>query len=186
LIGIFLPQPNRISPSSQTKQRTNDRPQLPNVFTNSAKSSTMARSSKSNQSKNSSTIGQNGSDTTMDTTNDNVVDMSSPYSPGSTLSDGLFDPPSPANFNNSPVANAPPPPPPPPAAKTNIPKVNKSTEKKDTFDALFGIGLPPVKTTTSKNKSKKAAKEKTKKCAYFYSFFSNKAACKHFDNCQLM
>ncbi|XP_071569924.1 PHD and ring finger domains 1 [Temnothorax nylanderi] len=153
-----LLQPNRISPSNQIKQRTNDRPQLPNVFTNSAKSSTIARSSKSTPSKNSSTVGQNGNDATIDMTNDNVVDMSSPYSPGSTLSDGLFDPPSPANFNNSPVANAPP----PAAAKTITPKVNKSTEKKDAFDALFGGILPPIKTAT-KSRSKKVAKEKTKK-----------------------
>lgn len=122
----------------------------------------MTRSSKSTQSKNSSTVGQNGNDATIDMTNDNVVDMSSPYSPGSTLSDGLFDPPSPANFNNSPVANAPP----PAAAKTNAPKVNKNTEKKDAFDALFGGILPPVKTAT-KNRSKKVAKEKPKKCMYF-------------------
>lgn len=161
---IFLLQSNRISPSNQMKQRTNDRPQLPNVFANSAKSSTMARSSKSTQNKNSSTIGQNGSDAPIDMTNDNVVDMSSPYSPGSTLSDGLFDPPSPANFNNSPVANAPPL---PAAAKTTAPKVNKSADKKDAFDALFSGILPPVKTTT-KNRSKKVAKEKTKKCMYFY------------------
>lgn len=144
------------------KQRTNDsRPQLPNVFANSAKSSTMARSSKSTQNKGSSTVGQNGNDATIDMTNDNIVDMSSPYSPGSTLSDGLFDPPSPANFNNSPVANAPL----STAAKTSTPKVNKSAEKKDAFDALFGI-LPPVKTAT-KNRNKKVAKEKTKKCTYF-------------------
>lgn len=158
--SLFL-QPNRISPSNQIKQRTNDRPQLPNVFANSTKS-TMARSSKSTQSKNSSTAGQNGNDATVDMTNDNVIDMSSPYSPGSTLSDGLFDPPSPANFNNSPVANAPP----PAAAKTSMPKVNKSTEKKDAFDALFGGILPPVK-TAAKNRSKKVVKEKTKKCTYF-------------------
>lgn len=164
---IFL-QPNRISPSNQIKQRLNDRPQLPNIFTNSAKSSTIARSSKSTQNKNSSTVGQNGSDATIDITNDNVVDMSSPYSPGSTLSDGLFDPPSPANFNNSPVANAPP----PVTAKTNTPKVNKGAEKKDAFDALFGGILPPVKTAT-KNRSKKVAKEKTKKCMYFDFCLSN-------------
>lgn len=154
-------QPNRISPSNQMKQRTNDRPQLPNVFANSAKSATMARSSKSTQNKSSSTVGQNGSDATIDMTNDNIVDMSSPYSPGSTLSDGLFDPPSPANFNNSPVANAPP----STTAKTSTPKVNKSTEKKDAFDALFSGILPPVKTAT-KNRNKKVAKEKTKKCTY--------------------
>lgn len=120
----------------------------------------MTRSSKSIPSKNSSTIGQNGSDATIDIPNDNV-DMSSPYSPGSTLSDGLFDPPSPVNFNSSPGAN------PPPAAikTTSTPKVNKSTEKKDAFDALFGGILPPVKTTTTKNRSKKT-KEK-KKCMCF-------------------
>ncbi|EFN80079.1 RING and PHD-finger domain-containing protein KIAA1542 [Harpegnathos saltator] len=150
-----LLQSNRTSPSNQIKQRTNDRPQLPNIFTNSTKT-TMARSSKSTQGKNSSTIGQNGSDAAADITNDNV-DMSSPYSPGSTLSDGLFDPPSPVNFNSSPVVNAP-----PATTKTSsTPKVNKSAEKKDAFDALFGAVLPPVKAAT-KNRSKKT-KEKTKK-----------------------
>jgi len=104
----------------------------------------------------------------MDITNDNVVDMSSPYSPGSTLSDGLFDPPSPANFTNSPVANAPSSAP----AKTSTPKVTKSTEKKDAFDALFGSILPPVKTAT-KNRNKKVTKEKTKKCMYFQLFRNN-------------
>lgn len=119
----------------------------------------MARSSKSAQSKNSSTIGQNGSDAAADMADN--IDMSSPYSPGSTLSDGLFDPPSPVNFNNSPVLNAP-----PAATKTSsTPKVNKSAEKKDAFDALFGGVLPPVKTVT-KNRSKKT-KEKTKKCKCF-------------------
>lgn len=157
---LFL-QSNRTSPSNQVKQRTNDRPQLPNIFTNSTKT-TIARSSKSTQGKNSSTIGQNGSDTAADVTSDNV-DMSSPYSPGSTLSDGLFDPPSPANFNSSPVLNAP-----PAATKTSsTPKVNKSAEKKDAFDALFGGVLPPVKTAT-KNRTKKT-KEKTKKCKCFQS-----------------
>jgi len=122
----------------------------------------MTRSSKLTQNKNSSTIGQNGNDATIDMMNDNVVDMSSPYSPGSTLSDGLFDPPSPVN---SPVANAPP----PATAKTSTPKVNKNAEKKDAFDALFGGILPPVKTAT-KNRSKKIAKEKTKKSMYFLIF----------------
>jgi len=49
-------------------------------------------------------IGQNDSDTTMNITNDNVVDIS--YLSKSTLSNGLFDPPSPANFTNSLIANA--------------------------------------------------------------------------------
>ncbi|XP_014483609.1 PREDICTED: uncharacterized protein LOC106749063 [Dinoponera quadriceps] len=151
-----LLQSSRTSPSNQIKQRTNDRPQLPNIFTNSTKT-TMVRSSKSAQNKNSSTIGQNGSDAAADMASDNV-DMSSPYSPGSTLSDGLFDPPSPVNFNSSPVANAP-----PAATKTsnNTPKVNKSADKKDAFDALFGGVLPPVKTAT-KSRNKKS-KEKMKK-----------------------
>lgn len=166
LCGLL--QSNRISPTSQIKQRTNDRPQVSNAFTNSAKSSTMTRSSKSTQNKNSSTIGQNGSDTTIDIANDNVVDMSSPYSPGSTLSDGLFDPPSPANFNNSPVANVPSSAP----VKSSTPKVTKSTEKKDAFDALFGSILPPVKTAT-KNRNKKVTKEKTKKCMYFQFLKNN-------------
>lgn len=153
-------QSNRTSPSNQIKQRTNDRPQLPNIFTNSTKT-TMARSSKAAQGKNNSTIGQNGSDTAADVTNENV-DMSSPYSPGSTLSDGLFDPPSPVNFSGSPVVNAP-----PAITKTgSTPKVNKSAEKKDAFDALFGGVLPPIKTAT-KTRSKKT-KEKTKKCKWFF------------------
>lgn len=138
------------------QQRTTDRPQLPNIFTNSTKS-TLTRASKSNQNKNSSTMGQNGSDAIMEVTND-AVDMSSPYSPGSSLSDGMFDPPSPGNYNSpsiQPVAIA--------NNKNNASKPNKSTEKKDAFDALFAAGPPPK--AVSKSRSKKPT-EKKKKCAY--------------------
>jgi len=80
-------------------------------------------------------IGQNGSDTTMDITKDNIVDilysLYSLYSPESILCDVRFNLLSPANFTNS--SNAPSSIP----AKTSMPKVTKSMEKKDMFDALF-------------------------------------------------
>lgn len=150
-----LLQSNRISPSNQQKQRPGDRSQAPSVFTNSGKSS---RSTKSGQTK---TNGQNGNDAGTETADN--VDMSSPYSPGSTLSDGIFDPPSPTNYNNSPAAGAgsgagpvgsqP--------TKTSNSKTVKSTEKKDAFDALFGA-LPVTKTTSKSSKSKKPQKDKKK------------------------
>ncbi|XP_068981260.1 uncharacterized protein [Bombus flavifrons] len=146
---------NRISPSNQQKQRPGDRSQAPSVFTNSGKSS---RSSKSGQTK---TNGQNGNDAGTETADN--VDMSSPYSPGSTLSDGIFDPPSPTNYNNSPAAGAgsgagpvgsqP--------TKTSNSKTAKSAEKKDAFDALFGA-LPATKTTSKSSRSKKPQKDKKK------------------------
>ncbi|KOX75957.1 PHD and RING finger domain-containing protein 1 [Melipona quadrifasciata] len=151
-----LLQSNRISPNNQQKQRSGDRSQAPPVFTNSGKSS---RSSKSGQTK---TNGQNGNDTCTEAADN--VDMSSPYSPGSTLSDGIFDPPSPTNYNNSPgvgtgsgtapVGSQP--------TKTNNSKTVKSTEKKDAFDALFGT-LPVSKTTTKSSRNKKPPKDKKKK-----------------------
>lgn len=127
-------QPNRISPSTQTKQRPNDRPTLPNLFPKS----TPTKAAKSSQNKNISTTGQNGSDANLEIAND-TIDMSSPYSPGSSLSDGMFDPPSPGNYspaNVSAPANLPGAP-----AKNSTPKPNKG-EKKDAFDALFGSSPP--------------------------------------------
>nr|XP_033321309.1 serine/arginine repetitive matrix protein 2 isoform X1 [Megalopta genalis]XP_033321310.1 serine/arginine repetitive matrix protein 2 isoform X1 [Megalopta genalis] len=150
-----LLQSNRISPSNQQKQRSGDRSQAPTVFTNSGK----PRNSKSGQTKNN---GQNGNDTGAEPTDN--VDMSSPYSPGSTLSDGIFDPPSPGNFNSSPGAGAgtaggtvgsqP--------TKNSNSKAAKSAEKKDTFDALFG-SVPTTKTASKPARSKKTDKDKKKK-----------------------
>lgn len=110
------------------------------------------------QNKNMSTMGQNGSDATLDLTNDMVVDMSSPYSPGSSLSDGIFDPPSPGNHNGSP-ANI------PTGNKIGPSKNNKAADKKDAFDALFGSS--PAMKPANKARTKKAIeKEKrNKKCA---------------------
>lgn len=151
-----LLQSNRISPSNQQKQRSGDRSQAPPVFANSSKPS---RSSKSGQTK---PIGQNGNDAGGETTDN--VDMSSPYSPGSTLSDGIFDPPSPTNYNNSPgvgagsgagpVGSQP--------TKTGNSKAVKSTEKKDAFDVLFGA-VPVTKTASKPARSKKPEKDKKKK-----------------------
>ncbi|CAK9808178.1 PHD and RING finger domain-containing protein 1 [Anthophora plagiata] len=151
-----LLQSNRISPSNQQKQRSGDRSQAPPVFTNSGKP---LRSSKSGQTK---TNGQNGNDAGTETADN--VDMSSPYSPGSTLSDGIFDPPSPTNYNNSPGAGAgsgagpvsiqP--------TKNSNSKTVKTTEKKDAFDALFGT-LPVTKTVSKPTRSKKPEKDKKKK-----------------------
>ncbi|XP_017883557.1 serine/arginine repetitive matrix protein 2-like isoform X2 [Ceratina calcarata] len=154
-----LLQSNRISPSNQQKQRSGDRSQAPPVFANSGKSS---RSSKSGQAK---TNGQNGNDAGAETTDN--VDMSSPYSPGSTLSDGMFDPPSPTNFNNSPGASGPGTATSGPAGgsqptKNSNPKAGKATEKKDAFDALFNAP-PPTKTASKSNRNKKVEKDKKKK-----------------------
>ncbi|XP_015440228.1 PREDICTED: serine/arginine repetitive matrix protein 2 isoform X2 [Dufourea novaeangliae] len=149
-----LLQSNRISPSNQQKQRAGDRSQAPTVFANSGK----PRGSKSGQTKNN---GQNGNDAAEAT---DTVDMSSPYSPGSTLSDGIFDPPSPGNFNSSPGAG--------PAGaggtvgsqptKINNSKTTKIADKKDTFDALFGT-IPATKTASKPTRSKKSDKDKKKK-----------------------
>lgn len=152
-----LLQSNRISPSNQQKQRSNDRSQAPAVFANSGKPS---RGSKPGQTKSN---GQNGNDAGTEATDN--VDMSSPYSPGSTLSDGIFDPPSPTNFNNSPG----------PGAgggggtvgsqstkNSNSSKPAKSADKKDAFDALFST-LPTTKTASKPSRSKKPEKDKKKK-----------------------
>lgn len=151
-----LLQSNRISPSNQQKQRSSDRSQAPAAFVNSGKPS---RSSKSGQTKSN---GQNGNDPGTEIADN--VDMSSPYSPGSTLSDGIFDPPSPTNFNSSPgtgaggaggtVGSQ--------TTKTSSSKTVKSTEKKDAFDALFNA-LPSTKTANKPARNKKPDKDKKKK-----------------------
>ncbi|XP_053986194.1 uncharacterized protein LOC128880293 [Hylaeus volcanicus] len=146
-----LLQSNRISPSNQQKQRS----QAPAAFANSGKP---LRGSKSGQTKSN---GQNGNDPVTEIVDN--VDMSSPYSPGSTLSDGMFDPPSPINFNSSPGTGA-------GGAggpigsqttKTSSSKTAKSADKKDPFDALFNI-MPSTK-TSKQTRSKKADKDKKKK-----------------------
>nr|XP_003700397.2 PREDICTED: uncharacterized protein LOC100882431 isoform X1 [Megachile rotundata] len=151
-----LLQPNRISPSNQQKQRSGDRSQAPAVFVNTGKQ----RGSKSGQTK---TNGQNGNDAGTETTDN--VDMSSPYSPGSTLSDGIFDPPSPTAYNSpgagtggggtGPVSGSQP-------IKNSSSKTAKPTDKKDAFDALFGA-MPVTKTTSKPSKTKKSEKDKKKK-----------------------
>lgn len=133
-------QTNRISPSNQIKQRPLERPQLPNLFTNSIKTTALRASKPTNKT---NALGQNGNDTEM--VND-VIDMSSPYSPGSSISDGMFDPPSPYNT------------PPPEKSKS---KSNKDP-KKDAFDILFGAS--PV---NARNAPKvKVKKDKRKKSVY--------------------
>ncbi|XP_066599342.1 protein split ends isoform X2 [Prorops nasuta] len=139
-----LLQSNRISPSPQIKQRITQLP-LP-IFSNSVKPP-MTRTVKSTQNK----IGQNGSEN-MEMGND-PIDMSSPYSPGSTLSDGIFDPPSPINYNGSPVNTA-------ATSNKNLSSKTSKESKKDAFDALFGMS-PQVK--IPKNRHKKVI-EKKKKC----------------------
>lgn len=111
---------------------------------------TAPRSGKSAQNKGA---GQNGNDANADVPND-IVDMSSPYSPGSSLSDGIFDPPSPANYNGSPAALV-------TNSKNNLPK-NK--DKKDLFDALFD-SAPLMKLNAMKTVKKKAV-DKKKKSSY--------------------
>lgn len=135
---------SRISPS-QIKQRVLDRPTLPNLFANSAKPVPLRTAKLTLQSKNISTMVHNGSDPTIELTSD-IIDMSSPYSPGSTLSDGLFDPPSPA-ANWSPIG----------------PSYKNRKEKKDVFDSLFDSS-PVVQ--KGKGKYKKNDKDKRKKSVY--------------------
>ncbi|XP_046746596.1 uncharacterized protein LOC124411499 isoform X2 [Diprion similis] len=151
-----LIQPNRISPINQNKQRSNERPQLPNSFANPAKPApSRGNKSTSLQSKNASTMGQNGSDATLETTND-TLDMSSPYSPGSSLSDGIFDPPSPGGHSPQQL--------PPSNTNKNTPSktANKPAEKKDAFDVLFGSS-PAVKGLGKTRARKVLEKDKRKK-----------------------
>lgn len=154
-------QANRISPSTQVKQRAIDRPQLPNLFANAPKA-TPIRMQKSLQNKNLSTVGQNGSDANLEMTNDNILDMSSPYSPGSSLSDGIFDPPSPGlaggNHNSSPINL--------PGSNKNSTAKNKPNEKKDAFDSLFGSS-PAMKTSKPRSKKIMEKEKRSKKCLYF-------------------
>ncbi|XP_046483809.2 PHD and ring finger domains 1 isoform X2 [Neodiprion pinetum] len=155
-----LIQPNRISPINQNKQRSNERPQLPNLFTNPAKPApSRGNKSTSSQSKNASTMGQNGSDATLETTND-TIDMSSPYSPGSSLSDGIFDPPSPGGHSPQQL--------PPGNTNKNTPSktANKPADKKDAFDVLFGsspakgLGKTRARKVLEKDKRKKSTNPK--------------------------
>ena len=130
--------------TNQLKQR--DRPTLPNIFANPLKT-IPARAMKMNlNNKNISMMPQNGSDANIDPTNENI-DLSSPYSPGSSLSDGLFDPPSPA-FNSSPIA------------LSN--KLREAQKKKDAFDALFNSS-PIVKSSTKVRMKRDKEKDKKRK-----------------------
>ena len=96
-----------------------------------------------------SMLGQNGSDAHIDASQHEGIDLSSPYSPGSSLSDGLFDPPSPM-FNTSPNI-----------ALSN--KIRKSQEKKDAFDALFDASPIVHKSSANKARSRNKHIEKDKK-----------------------
>ncbi|KAK0085225.1 hypothetical protein PV325_005560 [Microctonus aethiopoides] len=168
-----LAQANHIGAGMQLNKRTNDRtPQLTNLFMNSVKNLPISmRGNKSNTNRNS-VLPQNGNDLPMETTNDTaIIDTSSPYSPGSSLSDGIFDPPSPGRTHHSPSR------PPGPSGSNmsnvmknnsgnnsgNVPKNARSTnDKKDAFDALFGS--PPLMKTGAGNKLRmKKAAVKSKK-----------------------
>ena len=84
--------------------------------------------------------------------------MSSPYSPGSSLSDGIFDPPSPGNHNGSPAAA--------PSGNKVVggTKSGKAADKKDAFDSLFGSS-PAMKPMNKGRAKKNADKDKrSKKC----------------------
>lgn len=91
-------------------------------------------------------LGHNGSDANIEA--NDTIDMSSPYSPGSSLSDGLFDPPSPA-FNSSPNL-----------ALSS--KLQKSRQKKDDFDSLFDAS-PIVHRSSNRAKAKKPQEKDKKK-----------------------
>lgn len=189
-----LNQANKISPSGQVKQRggANDRSvQLPpNLFMSTIKN--MGANTSRGQKSNSTRLNGNdgGPDAGMDAT---TVDTSSPYSPGSSLSDGMFDPPSPGTNHHSyhgshhhhyhhhhhnrlgpnPSANI----------ANNKGAKSGGGDKKDPFDALFGSS-PINKSGNNKNRMKKTtttaasaaatALDKRKKTGEFYcnSFFN--------------
>ncbi|KAJ8667429.1 hypothetical protein QAD02_009092 [Eretmocerus hayati] len=138
---LFNAQPKNLIQQQQS------RPTLPNIFANSMPKPPMRTLPLSKYNKNISMMGQNGSDANIELTNDNI-DMSSPYSPGSSLSDGLFDPaPSPA-FNSSPI--------------TLPNKGRKNQDRKDAFDALFDAS--PIVHKGSRGRAvKKNDKDKKKK-----------------------
>jgi hypothetical protein len=143
-----LKQQQQQQQQPQAQQQQPPRQCLPNIFSNVTPKPVPLRTLPIKlQSKNLSMVGQNGSDANIEISNDNI-DMSSPYSPGSSLSDGLFDPPSPT-FNNSPNV----------ALST---KLRKSQEKKDAFDALFDAS-PIVHKGSMKVRMKKGEKDKRKK-----------------------
>ncbi|XP_014221577.1 serine/arginine repetitive matrix protein 2 [Trichogramma pretiosum] len=135
-------------------------PTLPNIFPHSLpKPPAPLRTLPSKLlPKNISMLGQNGSDAMIDVSAVESgatagaaggIDLSSPYSPGSSLSDGLFDPPSPGFNNNSP--NAP---------VSN--KTKKGKDKSDPFDALFDAS-PIVLPKSSKSRSKRQTEKDKKK-----------------------
>lgn len=127
-----LSQTNHISPSNQLKQRTN--PQITNLFMSKNLPMSSLRVVKTS---NRNMLAQNGSELPSDTIETTTIDTSSPYSPGSSLSDGIFDPPSPGRNHHSPSR-------PSVQSNANIMKNNASKnirgtiDKKDPFDALFG------------------------------------------------
>lgn len=140
----------------QQSQASLPRPTLPNIFANSLSKPMPMRTITMQtklQTKNVSMVGQNGSDANIDLGESNV-DNSSPYSPGSSLSDGLFDPPSPA-FNSSPNM----------ALST---KIRKNQEKRDAFDALFDAS-PIVHKSSAKGRKKMPEKDKKKKGNCFFT-----------------
>lgn len=146
MVSFDLFQTNTLIQNTQVKSQQ-QRPTLPNIFANSLPKSSPLRGLplKLGMKNNISLLGQNGSSANLEDANDNV-DMSSPYSPGSSLSDGLFDPPSPANnFNASPNL----------ALST---KIKKHQEKKDAFEALFDAS--PIVHKSSKSRSKIPPKKK--------------------------
>ncbi|XP_057324063.1 uncharacterized protein LOC130666806 [Microplitis mediator] len=166
---------NRLSPSSQLKQqRANERvPQLSNLFGNSVKNMTansrLNKSSTTMDTRNSSSmLTNNGGDVEA---NDATIDTSSPYSPGSSLSDGIFDPPSPARNHHSPPRLQLP-------SLSNLSNINKNTssnntsasknnrsmtDKKDIFDSLFDSS-PIVKLNSNKLRNiNKKSPDKRKK-----------------------
>ncbi|CAD6221277.1 GSCOCG00005124001-RA-CDS [Cotesia congregata] len=152
--GITQRNINRLSPSSQLKQRGNERPQLSNLF--AAKNLGNSRINKAMENRNSAMMTNNGGDLEG---NDATIDTSSPYSPGSSLSDGIFDPPSPAK-NHSPQRTLP--------SLSNLSNINKNSgnnvakNKKDLFDSLFDSS-PVVKMNSKMRNLNKKSPDKRKK-----------------------
>ncbi|XP_063995960.1 uncharacterized protein LOC135173177 [Diachasmimorpha longicaudata] len=138
--------------NAQVKQRTSaGSNQVSNLFMNSIKGMSL-RGSKTNTVANK----QNGNEGTEGADGAAVgpmIDTSSPYSPGSSLSDGFFDPPPHHGHGSSPAGNI----------SGNLTsgkgkaKGGKAESKKDAFDALFGAS-PLVK--NSKGRAKKTAEKR--------------------------
>ncbi|XP_015111930.1 uncharacterized protein LOC107037735 [Diachasma alloeum] len=139
--------------NAQIKQRTSGATnQVSNLFMNSVKGMTL-RGSKVNtgSSKQNGNEGTEGADAVAAGP---TIDTSSPYSPGSSLSDGFFDPP-PHQYGHvsSPPGNL-------GIGKGKGKTGGKTDSKKDAFDALFGAS-PLIKSGKGRGKKTMDKRKRT-------------------------